>query len=312
MTDLIQLPLKILVTYFIIYYLLPKYFNTKKYKQLVLISILLVISSGSIFRIIQGKITLPIFYHERQFTPWDPGRFLWALFEVFFPAMLATSIVLIKSKFESMKREQELQKEKLKTELNFLKAQINPHFLFNTLNNIYGLSLINSPQTSGSILKLSELLRFILRKGTLTEIKIEDEVKILYDYIELEKLRYGERLNYSFQTEIDNQDEMIAPLLLLPFVENSFKHGASESRFISFISIYLKLIDGLLVFKITNSKEKKRGDNENGLGLKNIQRQLELTYGIHHHLDIQNTVNDFSISLTINLKEYEKTQLYNR
>jgi len=309
--DGLQLPLKILLTYFILYYLFPTYFLKKKHKQLVLLFIPTVILAGIIYRLIQGLLVFPCFYPKMAFTPLNFGRFIWALFDIFFPVVIAMSIMLFKSKSESIQREQELQKEKLHAELSFLKAQTNPHFLFNTLNNIYGLALVNSPQVPNSILKLSELFRFILRNGTVSEIKLEDEIKIITDYIELEKLRYGNRLNITFDIETDNPKEMIAPLLLLPFVENSFKHGASESRFNSFINIKLKLVNQHLFFTIANSKELQKESNENGIGIQNVLRQLQLIYGTCHQLTIQNSSTEFLVTLTINLKEYEKNQMHN-
>lgn len=307
-TEGITLPIKIIVVYTVLYYLLPKYFLKKKYGQLFLISGLLVISTGVTYRILQGAIILPVYYPALPFTPWDAGRFMWALFDIFSVVAIALSIKLFRLKSESAQREKELEKEKLQAELSFLKAQINPHFLFNTLNNIYGLSLKNSPETSDSILKLSGLLRYMLQDGSLPQIKLADEIKTIHDYIELEKLRYGERLNISFEKETDNENEMIAPLLLLTFVENSFKHGAAESRFHSTINISLKLRNGYLSFTVLNSKEGE-SRNDHGIGLKNIHRQLELIYGSHHKIEILNSKDAFETYLTINLKEHAKAQM---
>ena len=138
MSEAITLPLKIVVAYFLLYYLLPKYILTGRYKKLIIIFFLLALTAGFIFRILQGAIILPVFYPQRPFTPWDIGRFMWALFEIFSISAILLSIKLFILKFESMQREKELENEKLQTELSFLKAQINPHFLFNTLNNILG------------------------------------------------------------------------------------------------------------------------------------------------------------------------------
>lgn len=306
--DAVQLPIKITSTYFILYFLLPRYVATRQYKQLFILLSLLIVISSLIFRFTIYKVVQPYYYPESEFHFWNFAKMLWGTFEIFSVAAIAVSIKLFKQKYESVEREQELQKEKLQTELSFLKAQINPHFLFNTLNNIYGLSLKNSPQTSDAILKLSELLQFMVHDGAAEKIKLADEIKTLKDYIELEKLRYGNRLSVIFEQEIDNDEELIAPLLLIPFVENSFKHGASQSRFNSSISIQLKLNEGLLNFCVSNSKE---GNSENvtGIGLKNISRQLELIYGKHHQLEIKNQSNTFEVELTINLKAHNHAQL---
>ncbi len=250
----------------------------------------------------------PYFYPESEFHFWNFAKMLWGTFDIFSVAAIAVSIKLFKLKYEGVEREHELQKEKLQTELSFLKAQINPHFLFNTLNNIYGLSLKNSPQTPDAILKLSELLQFMVHDGAAAEIRLADEIKTLKDYIELEKLRYGNRLQVDLSLDIDNEDQMIAPLLLIPFVENSFKHGVSESRFNSTISIALKLRNGQLHFNVKNSRE---GNDLNtaGIGLKNISRQLELIYGNDHQLTIKSLETTFEVFLVINLNAHAHAQL---
>ena len=312
MSEAFTLPLKIAVTYIILYYLLPKYFYTKKYRQLIFLFLLLVISTGIIFRIIQGEIILPTYYPQRPFTPFDAARFMWAIFEVFAVAAIAVCIKMFTLKFESLQREVELKKEKLQAELSFLKAQINPHFLFNTLNNIYGLSLKGSTQTSDSILKLSSLLRFMLVDGAETKIKLCDEITNLENYIEIEKLRYNNRLNIIFEKNIDNENEMIAPLLLLPFVENSFKHGASESRSFFTINISISLKNRILSFSVINEKENEESNSNNiGIGLKNIKRQLELIYQKNHSIEIINSKNNFEVYLTIDLGEHDKALLLN-
>jgi len=310
MSEAFNLPLKILLTYFVLYYLLPNYFQRRKYKMFFLLFFLAIGCGGIIFRITQGFIILPWFYPERAFTPWDLGRFLWPLFEVFSITAIAVSIKIFKLKYESDKHEDELQKEKLRAELSFLKAQINPHFLFNTLNNIYGLSLKNSPQTSEAILKLSGLLHFIVYDGASETIGIEEEIKILEDYIELEKLRYGQRVNITFNKKIDNKAQQLSPLLFLPFIENSFKHGAGETRVESFIRIDLSLQADQLLFSVSNGKDETNHTKE-GIGLKNIKRQLELAYGKFHHLEIHNREDNFKVHLKIDLKGHAEAQLLN-
>jgi len=292
------------------YYVFPLYFEKRQDVQFILILSSLIIISTFTHRIIIYKFIQPLFYTEYTIEFWNYGKLLYGVFDVFSVAAIAISIKLFKSRYESIQREKELENEKLLAELSFLKAQINPHFLFNTLNNIYALSLKNSSETSNSILKLSELLRFMIHDGSLKKIKFSEEINTLNDYIELEKLRYGDRLNIIFEKEIDNEDEMIAPLLLLPFVENSFKHGASESRFASTINISLKQKNGILTFKVINSKENEEF-NKNGIGLKNIKRQLELIYGKHHWLEIKNSPQLFEVHLTINNAAHAKTELSN-
>ncbi len=292
------------------YYVFPKYLKIRKYAQLVALLTLILCIAAFTIRTIRVNYTYPTLYPNFKFTFWSLGSFLWGGFEVLAIASIAISIKLFKSKFESIQKEKDLEKEKLQAELNFLKTQINPHFLFNTLNNIYGLSLKQSPHTSTSILKLSELLRFILHEGSQKCIKISNEIKVLEDYIELERLRYGKRLDFKFEKIIDDHDALITPLLLLPLVENSFKHGPSESRSLSFIHLKLQLNNGVLYFQSINSKETTILENQKGIGLKNIMRQLDLIYGIHQQIEIIDDSHTFEVNLTINLKAHESAQLH--
>jgi LytS/YehU family sensor histidine kinase len=197
-------------------------------------------------------------------------------------------------------------KEKLETELKFLKNQTNPHFLFNTLNNIYALARKKSDSTPDVVMKLSKMLRFMLYESGKPFITIGEETMLIEDYLDLEKIRYNERLDISFKKEIDNMHEEVSPLLLLPFVENAFKHGVSETRFNSFVNIELLLEKGVLHFDVKNSKENAgiaSGDSK--IGLCNVRRQLELMYR-QFDLQVYDTEDSFSVSLIIQLNSHEK------
>ena len=158
-----------------------------------------------------------------------------------------------------------------------------------------------SEHTPDVVMKLSKLLRFMLYESKKERIPLADEIRMLEDYLELEKIRYNERLSIEFTKNIDDPSQDIAPLLLLPFIENAFKHGASETRFDSFIKIDLRLDKGVLYFFIENTKE-DTGDvsvTEN-IGLSNVRRQLELMYS-EHTLHIENKKDRFLVHLTLNL-----------
>lgn len=308
MNDLVQLPVKMAVTYFMMYYMLPRYIQKRNTAEQWALFALAFIAGTLLFRIAIWKIIQPVYYPESEFHFWNAAKILMGAFDVFSIAAIAVSIKLFKLRYQSFGREQELEKEKLKAELRFLKAQLNPHFLFNTLNNIYGLSLKNSPRTSESILKLSSMLHFMLYEGSAETVPVAEEVNALNDYLELEKLRYGDRLILTFETDLDDASQQIAPMLLLSFAENSFKHGASESRNDSYIALSLRLRKGSLTFIIINSKEGENY-NETGIGLTNIKRQLELTYGNAYRLDIENMNDRYTVTLTIELNHHAKTQL---
>lgn len=176
-----------------------------------------------------------------------------------------------------------LQTEKRDAQLQFLRAQIHPHFLFNTLNNLYGLALKNSPHTPDSILKLSGLLDFILYECNAEQIPLHKEINLIRHYIELERLRFGDRLNLHFEPELPPGDIHIAPLLLLPFVENAFKHGAANTTTGEvFVKIRLFARRHTLHFQVENSKSnpisKPTDQNHQGIGLHNVEQRLALLY----------------------------------
>lgn len=199
-----------------------------------------------------------------------------------------------------VQREKQLMKEKLETELNFLKAQINPHFLFNTLNSIYALALKKSEDTPDVVVKLSKLLRFVLYEAQAKTITVEKEILFLNDYIALEKIRYNQRLELIFHHTADDLSAPIVPLLLVPFVENAFKHGASETTQKAHIRIQLELQQGRLSFVVENSFEHEPDLAHEGIGLKNLRRQLELLYP-GFALATEVSGKNFKASLVLNL-----------
>src|SRR5688500_346440 len=175
---------------------------------------------------------------------------------------------------------QKLRIEKQEAELNYLKSQTNPHFLFNTLNNIYSLARDKSDLAPESIMKLSKILRYMLYEAGGQYIAIEQEIKIMNDYIALEKLRYDETLHINFNYDIEDMKQALPPLLLIPLVENAFKHGVSETRHRPFVDIHISVNKRQLVFIVKNSVEsvmEEHGVKEN-IGLSNLRRQLELLY----------------------------------
>lgn len=200
---------------------------------------------------------------------------------------------------------QQLRIEKQQAELNYLKSQTNPHFLFNTLNNIYSLARDKSDLAPESILRLSKILRFMLYETGGTYIAIEQEVKIITDYIELEKLRYDESLNINFSHDIEDMKQALPPLLLIPLVENAFKHGVSETRGQPFVDIHLSIKQRQLQFVVKNSTELSAGDGivKENIGLSNLKRQLELLY-TDYNLFVQLEPSVFIATLKINLASH--------
>jgi LytS/YehU family sensor histidine kinase len=200
---------------------------------------------------------------------------------------------------------QRLQIEKQRAELNYLKSQTNPHFLFNTLNNIYSLARDKSDLAPESILRLSKILRFMLYEAGGPFIAIEQELKIITDYIALEKLRYDASLRVNFSNDVEDMKQALPPLLLIPLVENAFKHGVSETRTDPFVDIHLSVNKRQLVFIVKNSTEEfhEKEKLKENIGLSNLRRQLELLY-TEYNLSVQHSDAGFSATLKINLASH--------
>ena len=200
---------------------------------------------------------------------------------------------------------QQLRIEKQAAELNYLKSQTNPHFLFNTLNNIYSLARDKSDLAPQSILGLSKILRYMLYETGGDYIAIEQELKIIGDFIALEKLRYDDSLRVSFNYDVEDMKQALPPLLLIPLVENAFKHGVSETRNMPFIDIHLAVNKRQLTFIVKNSAEPFAGEPiiKENIGLSNLRRQLELLY-TGYHLAVQQAGSVFTATLKINLASH--------
>ena len=201
----------------------------------------------------------------------------------------------------SLKQKEFLQaeQEKITAELQLLKAQLHPHFLFNTLNNIYSFSLESSPKTPDLILKLSSLLSYMLYDCREDEVPLEKELEIMRNYIGLEKERYGNLIDISWNVEGNIEDKYIAPLMLLPFLENAFKHGASEQLEKPWLSVDIAMKQQTLKCKIVNSKNENSSFHSNGIGIENVKKRLAFLYPEKHELRLSDEGDFFMVALTI-------------
>lgn len=214
---------------------------------------------------------------------------------------ISLALHLVRKQYQLKFQEAQWQKEKLETELKYLKAQLNPHFLFNTLNNIYSLARKGSVKTADAILKLADLMRYMLYEVASPEIPLKTELSTIADYIELEKLRYSERLRVQFQVDLENREHTISPLLLLNFVENAFKHGTSESNAEININISVRVKNNQLDAEFINpNRLNSARDNRTPIGLDNVRRQLGLLYP-GHSLNIRTDNGLFSVKLSLPL-----------
>ncbi|MFT3751256.1 MAG: histidine kinase [Agriterribacter sp.] len=195
-----------------------------------------------------------------------------------------------------------VEKEKVDRELSYLKAQINPHFLFNTLNSIYALAINKSDDTATAVVKLSGMMRYVLSDAAQEYVPLEKEINYIRDYIELQELRFGESMRLDFMVKGDLHGKKIAPLILIAFVENAFKYGVNAEEE-SLIDIAVNVTNNVLTMEIYNHKVKRNGnmDSQHGLGIANTKNRLELLYPSRHIIEIKNTEKDFTVLLTLNL-----------
>lgn len=242
---------------------------------------------------------------EKKAVPRPPFRQL----QVYYFALISVIITgfsiglrVIEQHSASEKRQKELEKEKLNSELAFLKNQVSPHFFFNTLNNIYALIEVNSNDAQEAVLKLSKLMRYLLYESEQGETQLDSEINFMNHYIDLMKLRLSPKVDLLVDLPLDNTNKKIPPLLFIPFIENAFKHGISY-REKSFIHISLKTENDKIVFSCRNSLgkqgEEKPVENHSGIGLENVKKRLNLLFPAKHKLEINQTSSEYSVFLEI-------------
>ena len=199
----------------------------------------------------------------------------------------------------------DLESQNLQSELKFLKSQINPHFLFNTLNSLYALTLKKSDQAPEIVLKLSEMMRYMLYECNEKEVPLSKEINYLKNYLELEKLRHGNKMLIDLKINGKIKDQKIAPLMLIPFIENSFKHGINNQISQGFVNLELNVMNQDLHMALENSKSpslpKMNGKRSGGIGLVNVKRRMTILYPEKHHLDISESPNTYKIELSLSL-----------
>jgi hypothetical protein len=222
-------------------------------------------------------------------------------------AAFAAGFKIYKHYYVKHMRNRQLMKENMEAQLQLLKAQVHPHFLFNTLNNIYSQTQLESPKGSKMIMGLSEMLRYILYEGQKQFVPLKQELMMVTEYISLEKIRYGNKLDVYVMTPGKADDLYIAPLLLLPFVENCFKHGASNMLQNPWINLTIEVKDTTLTMKLMNGKAlvKENGKNKTGIGISNVRQRLELLYKNKYDLQIREDEEVFVVDLKVDLKRME-------
>lgn len=273
------------------FYLFKIFFNRKKYHLYMLSLIGIIIIAG----ISMNYVFVTVF------KEYSNAYSLFLTISSFL--IMTTAIKYAKRGIQQRLDFQKIKAKQLQTELNLLKAQINPHFLFNTLNNLFGLARKRDRRTADGIAQLSHLMRYVIYDSKVEQIELEKEVEQIKRLIDLQKLRFllEDDIDIDFQVKGNITELKIPPMLLIPFVENAFKHGISLSKK-SFIKIDLKVKEQYLHFHIINTiHRKKYNDNEteSGLGLENVKRRLELLYPDGYKLEIYDSQKTFEVDLWI-------------
>ncbi len=289
-----------------IYHLIPNYLLKKKYRLFVLYIVYLLIV---LLFVIEGTVLIGFTFYfnlDYQIMPNLTKSFPVMVVCVMLIVSLISGIKLIQHNYKSILKNEDLKNKILQTqlqlkkqELSMLKMQIHPHFLFNSLNTIYGFALKKRDEAPEMILKLSNLLDYILYKIEKPIVSLENEINHLEDYISLEKLRFHDTLEVNLIKGDDISEMYIAPMLLIPFVENSFKHGAIIDGSLA-IMIAVKRNSEMLFFEVENSVLEKTNDST-GIGLENIKKRLEMLYPNAYTLEINRTDKLFKVQLAINI-----------
>jgi sensor histidine kinase YesM len=293
----------IIIVFVNIRFLLPKLYFQKKHLQYVLASLVLI------------GLTLLVLYHD--IFPWSdwftsqsgrgvrtgrPTRWIPRLVPLII-AYLGTTLVEI-TRYANRKEKEaiRLDKEKLETELKFLKSQVNPHFLFNALNNIYSLSVTQAPQTPETVMQLSEILRYMVYDSNEPKVPLEKEIKYIQNFIDLKLLKDSRGMDVELDIPSAAPNLMIPPLLFIPFVENAFKHSRIEDLKEGFVKIKLSTVGNHIIFNVLNSipAQKFTKDKQGGVGLDNIKKRLQLLYPADHfELDIKQNENQYESTLKL-------------
>ncbi|HKI44859.1 MAG TPA: histidine kinase [Balneolales bacterium] len=316
------LPVLAGAAYLIIYYLVPKYLLQRRFVLFGLFTAYTFIVAAWVGEMIVMGMLMFLYENELQkINPriHDIGFLTGMMFLVILPAI---TYHITRQWYNEREMNARLQQEKLELELfarqkelDYLREQMHPHFLFNALNNLYGLTLEKSDDAPELVLRLSELLDYMLYRSEQKRVPLTDEIRHINNYLEVQKIRCGDRLHLSMDIDTGLDRYRIAPMLLMPFLENSFKHGVSATSGLSYVSINLHIKDRHLHFGIINSLPAKLSEKkQHGVGLTNVGKRLELLYGDKYTLQTQETEKEYRVKLFIPLEgiQDEEVEMHDR
>ena len=298
--EVVAMTVKLPFTYFVAYHLFPKYLSRGRHGELACYVLAFALGGG---------VLLSLFIRHFPFDM--PGQVtgVWSsktLYRAVDLIYVASPVVVIKMMQQYLRQKRanlQLKEEKIGAELQNLKNQLQPHFLFNTLNNLYSMVLSGDKEAANSILKLSDIISYMLYECSEERVSLSKEISMLKNYIELEKIRYGSRLDLSFDVTGDVEGKIIPPLLLIPFVENAFKHGVAKNEKHSWVRIHLRLEGDELFFLVENNlptQSEGISPLKSGIGLQNVKKRFQLLYPDRHTLSI-NERDSFLVNVKMSL-----------
>lgn len=290
-----------IIIYINLLYLIPNFLSHKKFWTYVALLLLAVL----VLTPIKIAIQVFLFADAPSFQHYFIENQSYFFMSMFLVGSSSTIYGILSDWFIHQSEKMELQTQTMQSELKFLRSQINPHFLFNTLNNLYALTLKKSDDAPEIVLKLSEMMRYMLYECNEKRVPLQKEVAYMKNYLDLERLRQHESIDIQFNLNGDISDQTIAPLLLIPFIENSFKHGLSSQLNHGWVNIDMHVHGNKLKFTIENSKgpsqPRQVHRKSGGIGLVNVRRRLNLIYDDQYHLKISNEPNVYRVTLDLNL-----------
>ncbi len=293
------LPIGVIQCYVIVYWLIPTFLLRKKY--FLFICGVIISSAAVIFFV--DLLT----YNRFEFASIWVGIISYISRSGPIFCLVFIMIKMLKTWYLKEREKETLLKENLGAELKLLKAQVHPHFLFNTLNNIYSFILSNPPEARELVKKLEKMLQYMITECEQPLVQLRKEINLINDYTGLEKVRYGNRLDMQVEISGDCNNKTIVPLLMIPFVENSFKHGTSRMLEDPWIKLFIQADEDVLHFSLTNSKPPEEIINKKqGIGLSNVKKRLQLLYPENHLLKIETTRHTFMVNMQIPLEKSEK------
>lgn len=305
-SNLVEFPLHMVIVYFNLYYLIPKLLPGKVYRYLGALTFSVIIVAVVRMLVTYDLVTTEVWKEASKpgLQVFDINYLIAVIVGELYVVGFTMAIKLGIDWMKSTRKTKELENKSLEAELSYLRSQLHPHFFFNTLNNLYALTLAKSNEAPETVLKLSDLMSYIIYKGKSKYVSLMSEINHIQDYLDLEKLRYGKKLDVDITITESIEDKYIPPLLLLPFLENAFKHGGMVDRKLP-ISISIEVNELTLIFTVKNhlkgvyDKESKINGESQGIGIKNTLRRLDILYSNTYSLKVDEENNEHKIILSV-------------